>query len=81
MEKRPIRYNKRLKQHSELAEQMDTILKKVRRYEIPFKVTYYTIPDSQRTDFIEQRKKDPKKIIKPLTEEQIENLRSLGYVD
>jgi arylsulfatase A-like enzyme len=81
MEKRPMRYNKRLKQHSELAEQMDTILKKVRRYEIPFKVTYYTIPDSQRTDFIEQRKKDPKKIIKQLTEEQIESLRSLGYVD
>jgi len=81
MEQRPIRFDKRLKRHRELAEQMDAILKQVREYELPFTMTSYTIPNSRRTNFIEQRKKNPKKIIKQLTEEQIERLRSLGYVE
>jgi hypothetical protein len=57
------------------------MLKAVAEYEIPFALTSYEVPLGKRTEFVEQRKKKgPKPIIKQLSDEQIEKLRSLGYI-
>jgi arylsulfatase A-like enzyme len=81
LEKRPIRYDDEIELHRNLSKQMDTMLKKVQKYEIPFTLTSYEVPLAKRTKYVEQRKKKgPKTVIKPLSDEQIEKLRSLGYV-
>ena len=41
----------------------------------------YEMPMTKRENFIEERRKRPKKIIKTLSDDQAEKLRSLGYVD
>jgi arylsulfatase A-like enzyme len=81
LEKRPIRYDDEIELHRNLSKQMDAMLKEVAGYEIPFTLTSYQIPLGKRTKYVEQRKnKGPRRIIKPLSDEQIEKLRSLGYV-
>jgi len=81
LEQRPIRYDESLKLHRKLSKEMDAMLKQVAKYEIPFELTYYNIPLGKRTEFVEQRKKEgPKRNIKTLSDEQIEKLRSLGYI-
>lgn len=81
LEKRPIRYDDEIELHRNLSKQMDAMLKKVQKYEIPFTLTSYEVPLAKRTKYVEQRRqKGPKRIIKPLSDEQIEKLRSLGYV-
>ena len=80
LEKHPIRYDQSIKLHHKLSKQMDAMLKAVAEYEIPFVLTSYEVPLAERTEFVEQRKKKgPKLIIKPLSDDQIEKLRSLGY--
>lgn len=81
LEQKPIRFNKLERTHRKLSARMDAMLKQVRAYKLPFSVTCYKIPLSRRPKFVEQRKKGSKKVIKYLTDEQIERLRSLGYVD
>ena len=82
MEERPLHYDKLQKLHHKLAEQMDSMLEQVRKYQFPFTLTYYKmLHPSERPDFIKQRGSGPKKIIKQLSPEQVEALRSLGYVD
>jgi arylsulfatase A-like enzyme len=81
LEKRPIRYDDEIELHRNLSKQMNAMLKKVQKYEIPFTLTSYEVPLAKRTKYVEQRRqKGPKRIIKPLSDEQIEKLRSLGYV-
>jgi len=81
LEQRPIRYDENVKLHRRLSKEMDTMLKKVAEYEIPFPLTFYDVPLDKRTEFVEKRKeKGPKRIKKQLSDEQIEKLRSLGYV-
>ncbi len=81
LEKSPFRYDDRFPLYRELAEQMDAMLEQVRRYQLPFTVTRYRMPESERPDFIEKRKKSSQENIKYLSEQQIERLRSLGYVE
>jgi len=81
LEQRPIRYDQSVELHHKLSKQVDAMLKAVAEYEIPFTLTSYEIPLAKRTEYVERRKKKgPKPIIKPLSDEQIEKLRSLGYV-
>ena len=81
LEQRPIRYDQSIELHRKLSKQLDEMLKKVSEYEIPFALTSYDVPLAQRTDFVEKRKeKGPKTIRKQLSDEQIEKLRSLGYI-
>lgn len=81
LEQRPIRYDESVKLHRRMSKEMDAMLKQVAKYEIPFELTYYDLPLGKRTDFVEQRKKEgPKRKIKSLSDEQIERLRSLGYI-
>jgi len=81
LEQRPIRYDESVKIHRRLSKEMDAMLKQVAKYEIPYELTYYDIPLGRRTEFVEQRKKEgPKRNVKTLSDEQIERLRSLGYI-
>lgn len=81
LEQRPIRYDKSVKLHRKLSKKMDAMLKEVAKYEIPYTLTYYEVPLGKRTEYVEERKKKgPKPIIKQLSDEQIERLRSLGYI-
>jgi len=81
LEQRPIRYDQSVEPHHKLSKQVDAMLKAVAEYEIPFALTSYEVPLGKRTDFVEKRKdKGPKPIIKQLSDEQIEKLRSLGYI-
>jgi len=82
LEQRAIRYDDGIELHRKLSKQMDAMLKRVQKYEIPFTLTSYEVPLGKRTEYVQQRKKKgPKRIIKPLSDEQIERLRSLGYVE
>ncbi|MHC4215433.1 MAG: sulfatase [Planctomycetota bacterium] len=81
LEKNPLRYNDELALHHKLAKQMDVMLQQVSTYKMPFQVTRYSIPQSKRPGFIEERTKSAQENIKYLSEEQIESLRSLGYVE
>ena len=81
LEQRPMRYDDSLKLHRKLAKEMDATLKELRKYEIPYTLTFYDVPLAERTEYVEQRKeKGPKRIKKQLSDEQIERLRGLGYV-
>jgi arylsulfatase A-like enzyme len=81
LEQRPIRYDQSIELHHKLSKQVDAMLKAVAEYKIPFALTSYEVPLAKRTDFVEKRKdKGPKTIRKQLSDEQIEKLRSLGYI-
>jgi len=79
LEQKPIRYDKGQKIHRKLLSQMDSMVKKVHDYELPFTLSLYMIPMSNRDEFMEKRK-DKDINIKQLSPEQIKRLRSLGYV-
>jgi len=81
LEKSPFRYDDRFPLYRELAGQMDAMLEQVRTYKLSFPVTRYLMPESKRPGFIEKRKKSSQENIKYLSEQQIERLRSLGYVE
>ena len=81
LEQRSIRYDQSVELHHKLSKQMDEMLKEVAEYKIPYVLTSYDVPLAKRTDFVEKRKeKGPKMIRKQLSDEQIEKLRSLGYI-
>jgi len=81
LEQRSIRYDENVKLHRRLSKELDAMLKQVAKYEIPYELTYYDLPLGKRTDFVEERKKKgPKRNIKTLSDEQIERLRGLGYI-
>lgn len=81
IEKSPLSYDDRSAIHHKLAGKMDEMLQQVRTYKLPFPVTFFRMPESERPDFIEKRKKSSQENIKYLSEQQIERLRSLGYVE
>jgi arylsulfatase A-like enzyme len=81
MEQKPLPYDKTLQTHREMAEYMDDMLAKVREYKLPFTLTTYEVPLSKRKHFVEERKDQREMIFKQFSDEQVENLRSLGYVD
>ncbi len=76
-----LKYNDGIELHRKMSRQLDNMLKQARNYEFPYTLTSYNVPLTHRTEYVEQRKKKFKTIVKPLSEEQIEKLRSLGYVD
>ncbi|MGB2967405.1 MAG: hypothetical protein WBD14_08345, partial [Phycisphaerae bacterium] len=81
LEQRPIRYDQSIELHHKLSKQVDDMLKAVAEHEIPFALTSYDVPLGKRTEFVEKRKeKGPRIIRKQLSDEQIEKLRSLGYI-
>ncbi len=81
MERQPLRYNDQWPLHRKLAKQMDSMLEQVHKYQLPFTLTYYEMPLPNRLDFVKRRRSESKKIIKQLSPEQVESLRSLGYVE
>ena len=81
MEQKALPYDKTLQTHREMAQYLDDMLAKVREYKIPFTLTTYQVPLSKRKDFVDERKDQREMIFKQFSEDQVENLRSLGYVD
>jgi arylsulfatase A-like enzyme len=81
LEQKVIKYDDGIELHRRMSKQLDDMLKQAREYEFPYTLTSYDVPLTKRTEYVEQRKKKFKTIVKPLSEEQIEKLRSLGYVD
>lgn len=81
IEKSPLRDDDRSAIYHKLAGKMDAMLQQVRTYKLPFPVTFFRMPESERLDFIGKRKKSSQENIKYLSEQQIERLRSLGYVE
>jgi len=67
--------------HRRLQEEMDSIMAEVRSFRLPFVVTQYEMPIDDREAFIRKRADGQEQIVKPLSEEQMEKLRSLGYAD
>ncbi len=80
LEQRVIPFNAQDPLHRQLAKQFDSMLTRVHRYDVPFALTVYEMPMSQRPGFIDARREKGKTIVKPLTTDQIERLRGLGYV-
>lgn len=81
LEQKVIKYDEGIELHRRMSKQLDNMLKQAREYEFPFTLTSYDVPLTGRTEYVEKRKKKFKTIVKPLSEDQIEKLRSLGYVD
>lgn len=78
LEQRPIPFDEGATLHRGLAAQLEDMIAKVTSYELPFVPREYEMPDSARESFVAGRESATEKV--PLTEEQIEKLRSLGYV-
>ncbi len=81
MEQKSISYQDQIEIHRKLTAELDSMLGEVKTYEFPFILTSYEMPLPERKDFVENRSKDSKRIVKLLTEDQIKRLRSLGYVE
>ncbi|MCP4249058.1 MAG: sulfatase [bacterium] len=81
LEASPARYDAASADHRGLRQQMDRMLETVRGYKLPFTLTVYEMPPSQRPDFVKNRPPPTGQVTKTLTAEQIERLRSLGYVE
>ena len=64
--------------HRRLGDALDRFVAEVNSYQLPFTVTEYEMPLSERGRFVRKRNADRK--VKTLTEDQIDKLRSLGYV-
>jgi arylsulfatase A-like enzyme len=64
----------------ELSREMNSMLAEFHSYELPFTLTVYEMPLPSRPGFVAQRMQDSRKTIRHLSQEQIERLRSLGYV-
>ena len=80
LEQKQIPYNKTIPMHRRLGDELDAMLKKRSSYELPFSLIYYDVPLAGRKKYVEKRK-GKRKIIKQLTPEQINKLKSLGYID
>lgn len=80
-EQQPIEYDAHNPQHRALAGELDSLLAQLRGYQLPFPVTEYEMPHPQRTGFVKGRQGRTARIVKTLTDDQIQKLRSLGYVD
>ncbi len=81
MEQKGLQFDKSLKTHRQMARYLDAALTQVHEYELPFTLTSYQMPFSQRKDFVQGRKEQRKMIYKQFSEEQVEKLRGLGYVE
>jgi arylsulfatase A-like enzyme len=79
-EQKPIPFDATDLTHRRLAERFDSILAELHTYKLPFTLTVYEMPNDQRSEFVHSRPAS-KRLVKPLTEDQIDKLRSLGYVD
>ena len=66
------------KRPEELSLALDKFIADARGYRPPFTVKKFTIPDEERAEFIKQNVKEQKI---DLTEEEVEKLKALGYVD
>jgi hypothetical protein len=66
--------------HQEIANQFDSILAQVVKYELPFAVTKFGMPLRDRRRFVDRRRLSGDVIRKELTTRQAKRLQSLGYV-
>ncbi len=66
--------------HRQLTNRLDSMLSQAQGYELPFKPTVFTLPIDKRGDFVEQMREAGGAVRKTLTADQVERLRSLGYV-
>jgi len=64
-----------------LARELDALVAEARGYRLPFVVTEYEMPIPQRRGFLQKRRPTSRRVVRPLTAEQIERLRALGYID
>ena len=78
LEQQLIEFNDEDPDHHTLGAALDEMIAEVRSYELPFTVTEYEMPLSERGRFVRKRNADRR--VKTLTEDQIDKLRSLGYV-
>jgi arylsulfatase A-like enzyme len=70
-------YDPRLPQHARLAAELDRLLAELDSYELPFRVTVYKMPFEERTAFVDEHRRVNERTLSP---EQVERLRSLGYL-
>ncbi|MHC4088887.1 MAG: sulfatase [Planctomycetota bacterium] len=80
LEQSAIPYNDGLPFLHALGQRLDKMIAEMRDYELPFVLTEYEMPLTERPGFIQQRQQTGKRITKTLTDDQIERLRALGYV-
>ncbi len=80
LEQQPLPYDNSNQLQRKLSKELDTMIDKAVNYKLPFPLISYEIPIAKRRDFLDKRKNQPKKIIKTLTVDQIQKLKSLGYV-
>jgi len=78
LEQHGVRYDATLPLHRELSDQLDAILGRLEAYQVPFQLTEYQMPYSDREEFV--RRRNLERNIKELDEDQVEALRALGYV-
>ena len=81
LEQKPIPFDAADEIHRKLQSRLDALIAEARAYTLPFVVTEYEMPLEQRADFVANRKDTRPRHVKTLTAEQIERLRSLGYVE
>jgi len=81
LEQQGMLYDEESEVHRALGEQLDAMIALVHDYKLPFVLTEYAMPLEHRTEFINQRQRTQEKISKPLTQDAIDRLRSLGYVE
>ena len=80
LEQQPLPYDNSNHLHRRLSNELDVMITKAVNYKLPFPIISYEIPIEKRGDLLARRKNQPKKIIKTLSEDQIQKLKSLGYV-
>lgn len=81
LEQHPINVDPWNETHRKLATQLAQLVAEVRRTELAFVVTEYDMPLDNRAGFVASRKKMGGPHVRALTPEQIDRLRSLGYID
>lgn len=81
LEQKPVPFDAADEIHRQLQARLDALIAEARTFTLPFVVTEYEMPLEQRADFVANRKDTRPRHVKTLTAEQIERLRSLGYVE
>ncbi len=81
LEQEPIRFNPGDPLHVRMAKRLNGWIGTIDAYDLPFELTAYKIEKTWMRDFINRRRQQRRHMrIKPLSEDQIERLRGLGYV-
>lgn len=79
-EQAPIRFDANDALHRSLADRLDDALARARSYKLPFTPTVHDLPIGNLRELIGLKHRDRKPSHKPLTKQQAQRLRALGYV-